>query len=119
MEFEYEIFMRELKSGQIMIHSFDATEEEHSEWVADAAQLSPLLLCQRFYEWLSDRGMLIPAIEAEWLKCDSDVADQYRLKTTLTLGEWGPWEDMPADLKGKPTYPAFCELVDHRCRNVR
>ena len=77
--------------------------DEH-EWIVSDSKMDGLIA---FLDAIGERV---------WLLCDSDVADQYRTKTVVTNGEWSPWQEMPADLKGKRTYPAFANMVQHRCR---
>ena len=51
-----------------------------------------------------------------WVQCDSDVAEQFRLRTVFSGGEWGAWKEMPEDLKGRRLYNGFAHMVEHRCR---
>jgi len=52
--------------------------------------------------------------EIKWERCEYDVADQFRMRTVLTLGEWSQWIDVPEDLKGERLYPLDARLVQHR-----
>ena len=52
----------------------------------------------------------------KWELCDSDVADQFRIRTIYSGGVWGPWTEMPEDLKGRRLYNGFDHMVQHRCK---
>ena len=76
-------------------------------------------------EWIvgdSNMDGLIAVLDAmgerSWVLCDSDVADQFRVRTTFTGGDWSDWQEMPDDLKGKRTYPGFADMVQHRCHKT-
>ena len=52
--------------------------------------------------------------ETKWKICSCNVADQFRVRTVFTLGEWSEWIDVPEDLKGKRLYSVGTIMVQHR-----
>ena len=96
-------------------HLITINNNDEMEWYVGDSKIDALITT---LDELGRRTSGGAPSETSWTLCDSDVAEQFRIRTVFSAGKWSPWQDMPHGLKGHSLWyqGGKDRMVEHRRR---